>query len=106
MNELLLRMLAWAAGIGLGAAYFGGLWLTVRRGLASPRPVAWFFTSMVLRMGLVLAGFYLVSGGQWDRLLLCLLGFVMARVVVTRLTRSPENPPARTPREVADAPQP
>jgi len=34
-----------------------------------------------------LAGFYFVSGGHWERLLLCLLGFVIARVVVTWLTR-------------------
>jgi hypothetical protein len=28
----------------------------------------------------------LVSGGHWERLLACLLGFVIARLIVTRLT--------------------
>jgi hypothetical protein len=28
-----------------------------------------------------LAGFYAVSGGHWDRLLACLLGFVIARLL-------------------------
>jgi hypothetical protein len=39
-------------------------------------------------MSIALAGFYFVSGGHWERLLLCLLGFVMARLAVTWLTRS------------------
>jgi hypothetical protein len=39
-----------------------------------------------------LAGFYSVSGGHWDRLLACLLGFVIARFIVTRLTRAAEKP--------------
>ena len=43
---------------------------------------------LLLRMSVALAGFYFVSGGQWERLLLCLVGFVIARLVVTRLTRS------------------
>ena len=40
--------------------------------------------------------FTLSAGGHWERLLLCLLGFVIARLVVTWLTRpSGENHPPR-----------
>ena len=50
------------------------------------------FGSLLLRMSIALAGFYFVGGGHWNRLLLCLLGFVMARLAVTWLTRpSTEN---------------
>jgi hypothetical protein len=38
-------------------------------------------------MSIALAGFHLVSGGRWERLLVCLAGFVIARLVVMRLTR-------------------
>jgi F1F0 ATPase subunit 2 len=38
-------------------------------------------------MGIALAGFYFVARGDWKKLLLCLLGFLIARVVVLRLTR-------------------
>jgi len=75
------------AGIALGAAFFGGLWWSVRRGAASPRPALWFGASMLLRTALVLGGFYLVGGAQWQRLAACLLGFYMARLAVLRLTR-------------------
>ena len=88
MNEGLLLALALSAGLLLGVMFFGGLWWTVRRGVASERPAFWFFGSLLLRMSIALAGFYFVSGGQWERLLLCLVGFVVARLVVTWLTRS------------------
>ena len=87
MNEVLLLALALSAGVLLGAVFFGGLWWTVRKGVSSEQPVLWFFGSLLLRMSIALAGFYLVSGGNWDRLLVCLVGFVLARLVVMRLTR-------------------
>jgi F1F0 ATPase subunit 2 len=85
MNDAAILVLAGGAGVLLGAVFFGGLWWTVRRGLSSKHPALWFLGSLVLRTGISLAGFYLVSGGQWDRLLACLLGFVVARFIVTRL---------------------
>jgi F1F0 ATPase subunit 2 len=92
MNETLTLVLAWAAGVLLGAIFFGGLWWTIRKGLSSQQPALWFFGSMLLRTSITLTGFYLVAGGHWERLLLCLLGFVMARFAVTWLTRpSGEN---------------
>jgi F1F0 ATPase subunit 2 len=91
MNEVLLLALALSAGALLGAVFFGGLWWTVRRGVSSQQPALWFFCSLLLRMSAALAGFYFVSNGHWDRLLLCLAGFAMARLVVTRLTRSAER---------------
>ncbi len=87
MNETITIALAWIAGMGLGAIFFAGLWWTVRKASSSPRPASWFMGSALLRMGIALAAFYLVAGPDLHRLLACLLGFVMARLVVTRLTR-------------------
>jgi len=97
MNEPLSLAFALVAGILLGAIFFGGLWWTVRLGVSSNRVALWFFGSVLLRMSVVLAGFYYVSGCQWERLLLCLLGFVIARVFVMWLTRpSAQSHPPRT----------
>jgi len=87
MNETLTLVLAWMAGGLLGAIFFGGLLWTVHKGVSSQRPVLWFLGSLLLRMSIALAGFYFVSGRDWERLLLCLLGFVMVRSVVMWLTR-------------------
>jgi F1F0 ATPase subunit 2 len=85
MNEPLSLASALVTGVVLGAIFLGGLWWTVRQGLSSKRVGLWFLGSLLLRMGMALAGFYFVSNGHWAQLLLCLLGFVMARLVGTWL---------------------
>jgi len=87
--------LACLAGGALGAIFFGGLWWTLAKGLASSRPAQWFLASLLLRMGIVLTGFYFVAGGHWERLVACLLGFLAARLVGMRLTRAPAEKPTR-----------
>lgn len=89
MNETLMQVLSWVAGAALGATFFLGLWWTIRKGLSAKQPALWFFGSLLVRMGVALTGFYFVSNGHWERLLLCILGFVMARPVVMRMTRLP-----------------
>ena len=92
MNETRTLVLAWVAGGVLGTIFFGGLWWTVRKGVSSKQPALWFFGSLLLRTSIALAGFYFIARGHWERLLVCLLGFVMARLIVTRLTRAMEKP--------------
>jgi len=104
MNETLTLVLAWLVGGLLGAIFFGGLWWTVRRGVSSPRPALWFFGSLLLRMSIVLAGFYSIGRGNWERLVACLLGFIIARFIVMRLTRNPIEGQNSTTREASNAP--
>ena len=92
MNEALSLAAALIAGFLLGAFFFGGLWWTVRQGVASGQPALLFLGSMLLRTCIVLSGFYFVAGDNWQRLLACLLGFVAARLIVTRLTRGMQRP--------------
>jgi len=104
MNDTLPLVLAGLAGGLLGAFFFGGLWWTVRKSLASAKPALWVFGSLLLRMGVTMTGFYFVSGGDWRRMLSCLVGFVLARQLVTQLTRLPEENPPRQPQEARHAP--
>lgn len=104
MNEMLSLAPALVSGILLGAIFFGGLWWTVRKGFSSQRPALWFFGSLLLRMSIVLAGFYFVSGGHWERLLVCLLGFVTARLIVTRFSGPPVAPHNAAAKEAFHAP--
>jgi F1F0 ATPase subunit 2 len=75
-------------GVLLGVIFFGGLWWTVRRGILSATPALWFFGSLLIRSTTALAGFYAVSQGEWRRLLACLLGFLLARFAVMRVSRT------------------
>ena len=99
MNETVTLILVWLSGVVLGAIFFGGLWWTVSRGVSSKRPALLFLGSQLLRTGIALVGFYFVSDGHWERLLLCLLGFVMVRWVVTLSLRSGQ---ARLPRNTVE----
>ena len=103
-SEPWILVLALLAGGALGAMFFGGLWWTVLRGASSGKPARWFFASLLLRMGLSLVGFYGVAGGQADRLVLCLLGFVIACMVVTRLTQPRAERPTGPANEARYAP--
>lgn len=86
MNELRL-FVSLLAGIALGAVFFGGLWWTVHRAMTSDRVAVWLFGSLLVRTAIVLAGFYLACGEDWQRWLAAVLGFGLARVAVTRLSR-------------------
>ena len=92
MTDALSLVLALVTGLLLGAIFFGGLWWTVRKGFSSKQPALWFFGSLLLRTSIALGGFYFIARGRWESLLVCLLAFVMARVIVMRLTRVPEKP--------------
>jgi len=83
--ELLPYAVALVAGMGLGIFYFGGLWLTVQRLATARRPGLLSVSSFFVRLGVVLLGFYLVMDGRWQRLLLCLLGFLAVRGILVRL---------------------
>jgi F1F0 ATPase subunit 2 len=88
MDEILPLALALIVGMLLGLFFFGGLWWTVKNGLRAYQPVLWFFGSLVIRMTVTLAGFYMISRDHWERAILCLVGFLVARAIVTRFTRS------------------
>lgn len=86
MSELMQLTLVLLAGMLLGVLFFGSLWWTVQKGLASSWPALWFMGSLLLRIGITLPGFYVVADSDWQRLLVCLSGFVAARIIVTRLS--------------------
>jgi F1F0 ATPase subunit 2 len=95
MNELTVSLLSLTlsllVGLLLGAVFFGGLWWTVRRAVSASQPALWVLGSFVARTTFTLLGFTLVSRHQPARLVVCLAGFVVARFVVTRLTRSTDE---------------
>ncbi|HUW26927.1 MAG TPA: ATP synthase subunit I [Gallionella sp.] len=91
MSEPLSLAVALIGGIVLGVFFFSGLWWTISKGLSSKQSVLWFFGSMLIRMSIVVLGFYLMLGDDWKRLLAGLFGFIVARTVVMRLIRGTEQ---------------
>ena len=87
MNDIGPILDALAAGLVLGALFFGGLWWTVRRGLTATNPALWFGLSALVRVAITVSGLYYIARSGWSSLLACLCGLLIARVAVMRLTR-------------------
>ena len=92
MNDILMIAPVFGAGIVLGCIFYGGLWLTVSKGLSSAHAHWWFLGSFWLRLIIALGGFYIITQGQLENLLACFAGFMLARIAVSLLTRAKESP--------------
>ena len=87
MINILEGLLALLVGAMLGVFYFAGLWWTVRQ-LGSSQYVALLFVfSLLFRSSTVIVGFYLILGDNWLRLVAGLVGFMVARFLVTRYSK-------------------
>jgi F1F0 ATPase subunit 2 len=87
MNEFVYTILVFTAGLALGILFFGGLWLTIKKMSTPKMPSLFFIASFVFRMGVVLLGFYFIAANNWQNMLVCLLGFIIARFVIMRITK-------------------
>jgi F1F0 ATPase subunit 2 len=75
---------AFVAGLALGAFYFIALWRTVQRLPITKNSARLMLTSFIIRMAVIMAGFYLVMGkGHWENLAAAMLGFIIARKILT-----------------------
>ena len=83
--EILFPLIAaFTAGLCLGTVYFIALWRTVRQLPSVKSPARLLFGSLISRMALVMAGFYLIMGtGHWERLAAAMLGFIIIRKILT-----------------------
>jgi len=95
MADARALILATFVGCVLGATFFGGLWWTIRKGVSSNQPALWFAGSLILRTAITLTGFYYATRGDWRRALLCLAGFALGRIVVTRFASRTAPLPCR-----------
>ena len=91
-NEVLNLIFAVCFGILLGAIYFVGLLITVQKGLRSRFSAVWFVASFLIRTGIVLGGFYVIASGSWKSLFASVLGFVIARLLVTHISEKHFRP--------------
>jgi F1F0 ATPase subunit 2 len=85
MNDLVWMAAAAAAGAGLGFFFFTGLYLTVRRLPGAKNPGLLTFTSFMARMGAIVFVLYLLArSGEWTRVIACLAGFLIVRMILMR----------------------
>jgi F1F0 ATPase subunit 2 len=72
LSTLTRELLSLPLGFALGLFYFTCLWFTVRQLPRTRHPV-------LLMLGLAIAALVWMVQGHWERLLIALLGFLLAR---------------------------
>lgn len=82
----------WLFGLALGGIFFGGLYWSVRKSMFSERPYFWLLSSLLVRLALILYGFFFILNSElgsepWQQLTVCLFGFLIARSLILRRTR-------------------
>jgi F1F0 ATPase subunit 2 len=87
MNNIFHLFIPLLGGFSLGIFYFGSLWITVRQLPSTQMPIRLFIGSYLGRMGIALLGFYMIMNGHWERSLIGLLGFLLARTVLVNHLR-------------------
>lgn len=90
MNDLLMTLLVLLGGSCLGLMFFGGLWFTSKKMLDSKNLALWYIGSLFIRVGTTLLGFYYMGQHNLKYMLICLLGFIIARFIVIRMTKTKE----------------
>ena len=84
MNELTRLALAFVAGALLSASYFAALWWTVRRLVDSRHPRGVYFSSLLVRLSVLLSAFaFLIISFPAQLLAASLLGFLPTRFALT-----------------------
>ncbi len=83
IGSILSSLMTFLFGIILGGFYFSSLWITVRQLPTTAYPVRLFIGSFLGRIIVTLFGFYFIMDGQWQRILICLGGFILARMILT-----------------------
>ena len=89
MIEILPFIAAFITGILLGGIFFGGLWWTIQKGLSATNPALWFISSLILRVAITVSGFYFIAAGNWQKLVVCLVGFIITRFLISHFLRLP-----------------
>lgn len=94
---LLLQLFASLTfGLILGALFFGGLWWTIRNLQKVSHPALLFLASALTRTILAISGFWFIGvwldeASRWQRLTVCLAGFILARMICTRMIRTDQS---------------
>jgi F1F0 ATPase subunit 2 len=83
LQQLTVMAASLVAGMALGAFYFGGLWLTMRSLPRSSHPVPLLIASYFVRLAAATIAVLLVAlGGDWQRLLAFMAGFLLIKLVL------------------------
>ena len=85
MNALLHFIASGFFGFLLGFVFFWGLWSTVKGFDQSRHPALRMMVSFLLRISIVIVGFYFVARyGDWLHVLIAVFGLILSRMFINQ----------------------
>jgi F1F0 ATPase subunit 2 len=81
VNDCFELAFSFAAGLCIGGFYFMALWWTVKQLWKKKNQARLLLMSLIIRFLATIAGFFLVMGGHWERLLAAFAGFLLVRIL-------------------------
>ncbi len=84
-------VITFIAGAVISVLYHTGLWWTVKSLQQSRSPVLLSIGSFYLRTTVTVAAFYIVMQNDWKRLVVCLMGFMITKFMITRRIKRVKN---------------
>lgn len=97
VSQLIIAVLA---GGGAALAYFGGLWITVRRLNYERHALFYLAVSAAIRLGFIAAAVILgiLAGADMRHMIAALAGFLLVRQIMIMRVRSGMAAPVKTPK--------
>ena len=102
INEISNLVLPFILGLLLGVLFFGGLWFTVKKLNSSEMPALLVLSSFIFRISIVLTGFYFIGLSDWKKVIVCLIGFIVARFGIIHYTKSIDEKTLEIKKEVSN----
>lgn len=91
IHKVIPLLVSFLAGLAMGALFFGGLWITVKKSMTSKYTAMLFLLSFLVRMALVISGFYYLAQFGWPIMFVALTGFLAARILTTHFIKRLET---------------
>lgn len=95
MKEPLMILIAFMGGLALGMLFYVALVLVMRQWNRKGFALKYFLFYLV-RVFLLLTGFYFLTDGSWKRLLAVAVGFTLSRFISQRKFRFTSVPDKQT----------
>lgn len=83
---------AFLIGIAMGFIFFGGLYFTVQRIATLKHPEFFMLLSLLIRLGILLGGFFVIKDGGIKNLLTAMAGVLVARFILIKKLGNTDSP--------------
>ncbi|MCF6148297.1 MAG: ATP synthase subunit I [Candidatus Kuenenia sp.] len=84
INNIFTLATSFVVGMAMGILNFAGMWSTIHYLSVVKYPSVLIALSYTVRMAIILATFYFVMDGRWEKLLACMVGFFFVRRVLIK----------------------